>query len=169
MIWVETDKGDPRARALADRHYSRQSVGAALFTRPGRNITLLTVCGRGLFVWWTGWRHDGLPSHTTAECTIFRNEGAGLSSELIDLAVRVLLYQRPDVDDIITAVASSRTASRRGRASSPGACFRAAGWVQIEGKASARADTWLRLPRQSWPSPRPCALETRGQMRLLPA
>lgn len=55
MRWIETDKGDPAARELADRHYTRQSVGAPMFTRPGYNQVLLAEQANGrraLFVWW---------------------------------------------------------------------------------------------------------------------
>lgn len=90
MNWRETDKGDPRCRRLADRHYSRQTPGARMWTRPGYNFVLYTPDGRGaVFVWWRPkWesgilgteRADGLRA---IECTIFRNESGIRSSELI--------------------------------------------------------------------------------------
>jgi hypothetical protein len=36
--WHVTLKGDRSCRLLADRHYSRQHVGAPMFTGPGRNL-----------------------------------------------------------------------------------------------------------------------------------
>lgn len=38
--WRKVKRTDPRARALADRHYSRQTVGAAGFMASGRVLVL---------------------------------------------------------------------------------------------------------------------------------
>ncbi len=43
MTWALVSVCDPRARALADRHYSRQRVGARDFVPPGRRLVLLTA------------------------------------------------------------------------------------------------------------------------------
>lgn len=39
--WKHVDHNDGRARMLADRHYSRQTIGAREFTPPGQKIVLL--------------------------------------------------------------------------------------------------------------------------------
>ena len=37
-MWSISYRAEPAARALADRHYNRQSVGAAQFVPPGKCI-----------------------------------------------------------------------------------------------------------------------------------
>ncbi|MNR93477.1 hypothetical protein D3C72_245340 [compost metagenome] len=81
--WLVTHKGDTPCRLLADRHYSRQHIGAPMFTRPGRNLVLRTAIGDAVWVTWSGIRDDGLDAW---ECTIFRNESGHLSSLLIGWA-----------------------------------------------------------------------------------
>lgn len=82
--WLVVPKGDDSCRRLADRHYSRQTVGAPQFTRPGHNLVLRTALGDAVWVTWSGVRDDGLRAW---ECTIFRNESARLSSDMIRAAV----------------------------------------------------------------------------------
>ncbi|CAM4521976.1 hypothetical protein [Paenibacillus typhae] len=43
--WLVVTKGGDSCRRLADRHYSRQTVGSPQFTRPGRNLVLRTALG----------------------------------------------------------------------------------------------------------------------------
>lgn len=52
--WLMTHKGDRACRQLADRHYSRQHVGAPMFCRPGRNLVLRTAAGDAVWVTWSG-------------------------------------------------------------------------------------------------------------------
>lgn len=40
MIWERIHKGNSRGRVLADSHYTRQSSGNPLWTRPGYNACL---------------------------------------------------------------------------------------------------------------------------------
>ena len=61
MIWEMSWKADPRARDVADRHYNRQKPGTPQFVPPGRALE------------WV--------------CSAFRNEGAGIASEMIREAV----------------------------------------------------------------------------------
>ncbi|WP_079524039.1 hypothetical protein [Solibacillus isronensis] len=44
-LWQVTKKTDVTCRQLADRHYSRQTVGATSFCRPGKNYVLRTAAG----------------------------------------------------------------------------------------------------------------------------
>jgi hypothetical protein len=37
MMWSLASRGDAYARNIADRHYNRQIVGAAMFTPPGKD------------------------------------------------------------------------------------------------------------------------------------
>ncbi|WNC17879.1 hypothetical protein [Brevibacillus brevis] len=127
-MWFVTDKGDRNCRELADRHYSRQSVGNKQFCRPGHNLVLRTALADALWVTWSGIRDDGLDAW---ECTIFRNESGYLSSDMIRWAVRATLKQwgLPPKDGIITYVDAEKVASRN-----PGFCFKKAGF-QLIGKS----------------------------------
>ena len=157
--WIETDKGDPRCRELADRHYTRIKVGNPQWTRPGYSQVLYAEQRNGrsaVFVWWRPkWEHgtpgtqrqDGL---RCIECTIFRNETRFRSSDLIEDAIACLLsWERTrDVewpDGIITGVNSEKTAGGRSPEREPGYCFREAGFVDFRhpGKGK-RADVWLK-------------------------
>lgn len=117
MTWTMTHKGDNRAVALADRHYTRQKPGTPQFCRPGRNIVLLSEYADALWVTWSGIRDD---DYEAWECTLFRNEGKYLSSHLIVLALGITrhLWGMPPRDGIITYV------GQRYR----GGCFHAAGF-----------------------------------------
>lgn len=88
MIWSLSHRADPAALPLADRHYNRQKPGTPQFVPPGRCMVLLTVCQRAL--WVTSWPFPEFVRHAWAGawvCSCFRNEGAGIASELIRDAV----------------------------------------------------------------------------------
>jgi hypothetical protein len=123
--WMKVKKTDDSCRQLADRHYSRQTVGADQFTRPGENIVMRTALGDALWVTWRGIRDDGLQAW---ECTHFRNESDLLSSDMIRSAVAATLslWGHPPPDGIITYVDAAKI-----RSVNPGCCFKAAGWRQI--------------------------------------
>lgn len=161
-LWTVTTKADQRPRMLADRHYTRQSVGHPMWTRPGWNQILYLEQKNGraaVFCWWRPkWesgikgteRKDGL---RCIECAIFRNETRHRSSDLIRQAVKMVgtWEHAKDVewpDGLITGVSSSATAGGRSKEHLPGHCFREAGWVDFEHPGRRRrADVWLRLPQ----------------------
>jgi hypothetical protein len=91
MPWRRVGRSDPAARAIADRHYNRQSIGAREFVPPGRCLVLLATTRRWhSALWITSWPFPEFVKHRWAgawQCSAFRNEGAGLSSELITAAV----------------------------------------------------------------------------------
>ncbi|MCY9690588.1 hypothetical protein M5W70_18360 [Paenibacillus larvae] len=138
--WILTHKGDSSCRLLADRHYSRQTIGHPMFTRPGRNLVLRTALGNAVWVTWSGIRDDGLDAW---ECTIFRNETHYLSSNLIRSAVEATIAEwgTPPVDGIITYVDPKKINSMN-----PGCCFKKAGWQRI-GKNSKRGLILLQVGR----------------------
>ena len=133
--WLISDKGDPVARRLVDGitvngapHYSRQTPGAKQWTRNGQNLVFVTA--NGLAVWCTfrptpgkATRPDGLDAW---ECTMFRNEGGGLSSELIQEAhlLSLALWGATPRDGLITFIRPDRVRSRN-----PGYCYKRAGWA----------------------------------------
>lgn len=87
-MWVRSSRGNPDARALADRHYNRQKPGATQFVPPGSCLVLLSICKRAL--WVTSAPLAEFAKHDWAGawvCSLFRNEGAGRASDLIRDAV----------------------------------------------------------------------------------
>lgn len=124
-VWMVTHKGDRSCRLLADRHYSRQTIGHPMFTRPGKNLVLRSAGGDAVWVTWRGIRDDGLDAF---ECTIFRNESTVLSSELIKDAVKATQAEWGNFpkDGIITYVYAEKV-----RSTNAGCCFKKAGWKHI--------------------------------------
>lgn len=150
--WLITDKGDPHARRIVDHgitfasarksrgpHYSRQTEGAAQWTRNGQNIVLITA---DLDAVWAmhrpapgkATRPDGLDAW---ENVMFRNTAAHKykSSELIREAVALCyalwsggLGGAAPADGVITFIKPLETSAQRAKTSLPGACYRHAGW-----------------------------------------
>lgn len=120
-VWVPVRDGNATASSLYDRHYSRNpgSRGHLRCAGPGEKMVLLTPCARGLFVWRKFISKD---QQDGVNCAIFRNEGAGLASELI-VAAMELAWQRWPGERFYTYVNP-----RRVRSTNPGYCFKRAGW-----------------------------------------
>lgn len=126
--WLPVRDGNLTAASIYDRHYSRNpaSRGDPRCAGPGRKMVLLTPCVRALFVWRAfidkciDVRTD-LPQQGV-NCAIFRNEGAGLSSDLVREAMQ-LGWQRWPGQRFYTYVNPRRVRSRN-----PGYCFLMAGW-----------------------------------------
>src|SRR5262249_19178774 len=150
--WIPVSKADPGLLVLADRHYTRQRPGTRQFCRPGVNFTLLLSDGSAGWVVWRPIPQLGRMDALEAwECTFFRNEGSGLSSDLIreatDLTYRA--WGWPPQGGLITAVGIEATKRRRSRRSPPGKCFLAAGWSLY---AAVPGRVWLQAPRPvTWP------------------
>ena len=119
--WYEVAESNKTARALADRHYSRVTPGHPLFVGPGEErMILLSSDDKALFVWRkTKYRHDGQEG---IECSIFRNEGDRLSSDLIKGAEDLARERWPEAR-LFTYVNRIRI-----RSTNPGYCFIKAGW-----------------------------------------
>lgn len=137
--WWRIDRDDPRALALVDGtglfeglgpHYSRQTPGAAEFIGPGKTFVLLTENGRAV---WSVCEALDPVGELRWRCTCFRNEGGGLSSDLVREAT-LLTYEywerrwrgRPPVP-LRTEVNPKKTRRKR----DPGRCFRKAGWSVV--------------------------------------
>ena len=87
MIWSLSWRADPRARALADRHYNRQKVGASGFMPPGRCLVLRAG---NVALWGTSWPFAEFTKHAWAGawiCSVFRREGGAAASDMIRDAV----------------------------------------------------------------------------------
>lgn len=121
--WTTVLDGNPTAEAIFKRHYSRR-VGPrkkrGLIVGPGEKLVLLWPDARALFAWRKEqFRRDGQKG---VECAIFRNEGAGLSSELIRRADAIAFAKWPGQRHF-TMVNPKKVASHN-----PGYCFLMAGW-----------------------------------------
>jgi len=162
MIWRESWRCDPAARALADRHYNRKSVGAADFVPPGRCLVLYADTAEGQAFWVTSWPFAEYVKHEWAGawiCSAFRNEGAALSSSLISEAVAATRWKWPDVPPLGMITFVDRSKVRRKR--DPGRCYRRAGFEPCgETKGGLLA---LQLSPERMPAAEP---PTQQQLRL---
>jgi hypothetical protein len=112
---------------LADRHYSRRTVGSPQFMPPGE--TLVLAAPGVVFGWWRPHPDSGLRSMNGLDgwtCSIFRNESETRSSELILAAERALAESGRGCgpDGMLTYVWDRKVQSRN-----KGYCFKCAGWV----------------------------------------
>lgn len=120
---VRVKRTDLDCRLLADRHYSRQSVGAREFMGNGSTLVLRNVEGTLVFGWLRSQGYHVNSDGLDACCTIFRNEGVRRSSEVILEAEREALDKWPDLTRFWTYIDPDRVASPN-----PGYCFKQAGW-----------------------------------------
>lgn len=156
MRWLRVSATDPFARALADKHYPRENVGAKFFTPPGRKVVLRTECARAYWV-----SLFQLPEYTDHawpgawQCSAFRNESAHKSSALIwdALAATVAEWGQAPREGMITFVDADATAARRSAHHPPGHCFRIVGFDDTEQRTS-RGLHVLRLAPEYFPLPR---------------
>ena len=122
-IWYEYKDGNADALALYERHYSayRYADGRErkLFCGPGEKMVLLTRDRKALFAWR---RFIDGSGETGVNCAVFRNEGAGLSSALIESAMRAAWHRWPG-ERLYTYVNAEKI-----RSTNPGCCFKKAGW-----------------------------------------
>jgi hypothetical protein len=152
-MWELSSSSDPRALAVVDGtgthygvgpHYSRRTPGSKTFTGVGREIVLVTDCGRA--VW--ACVYQKTPSKRGSGGSrgrsgaadkqaryiwrnmLFRNLGAGLSSELIKAALAdtyrfwVDRYGELPPERLRTEIGISAV-----RSSNPGFCYKQAGWI----------------------------------------
>jgi hypothetical protein len=127
MIWRLSHRFEGAACALADRHYNRRAIGSPQFVPPGRCVVLLSSFSRA--VWVTSWPFAQYVRHAWAGAwvnSIFRNEGAGLSSTLIREAIaatRAIWPAAPSLG-LVTFVDAGKVRAKR----DPGRCYLRAGF-----------------------------------------
>ena len=110
MNWELSHRADAEVVPMADRHYNRQKVGSPQFVPPGRCHVLkigtaeqLRTPGAGAAFWVTSWPFAEYVRHAWAGawvCSAFRNEGAGIASELIVAAVVSTAEKWPDIPEL---------------------------------------------------------------------
>jgi hypothetical protein len=128
MRWSVSHRFDPAACKIADRHYNRRAVGTPQFVPPGRCFVLRAPGA----VWVTSWPFAEYVRHAWAGAwvnSLFRNEGAGLSSELIREAVAATRWYWPDIPALGLVTFVDATKVRRKR--DPGRCYLRAGFRRI--------------------------------------
>lgn len=117
--WIAVKDGDPRAVALFRQHYSCRNPKVDYcrygFSGKGESLVLLTLACDALFCW-RKVVGEGV------QCSVFRNTGPILSSDLIKEADD-LAWTRWPGERLYTYVNP-----REIRSSNPGACFKKAGW-----------------------------------------
>lgn len=123
--WQVRGRADRAFVALADRHYSRRRPGHGNPVGPVESLVLVTPDESAAWATtWTRFPDDGL---TAWRCSIFRNEGTALSSDLIReaMAITAELWggRFPCPDGWVTWVDAAKVASAH-----PGYCFKRAGW-----------------------------------------
>ena len=136
-MWRVIGKFNPIAAKLADLHYSRRKIGSPQFMPPGQTLILLSEDEQAIFGWWRPHPDAGLKAMNGRDgwtCTIFRNVGGRLSSQLI-LAAEDILLARHDVgpDGLMTYVWDAKV-----RSVNPGYCFKRAGYRAIGRSADNR-------------------------------
>ena len=129
---IRTTHFDDEMRQLADRHYSRRTIGARQFLYSGRKLVLRDAAGLVLFAWiWPDpeMRMDGQVGFNNA---IFRNESERLSSDII-LEAEEAAFEKWGPNRLYTYVAPDKI-----RSVNPGFCFKAAGWKYVRLSASGQ-------------------------------
>ena len=124
--WHTVKDGDPRARALFNRHYSRRRYADGrrprLFVGPGEKMVLLSPRADALFVWRL-FIERGRTEPIGLNCAVFRSESALLASDMIAAAEDLALIRWPKTRTFYTYVAP-----RKVRSANPGYCFKIAGY-----------------------------------------
>lgn len=141
MIWVESWRADQRTRAVADRHYNRQKIGATQFVPPGRCLVLRTADDGA--AWITSWPFARYVKHAWPGAwvnSLFRNErpDAYLSSDLILQAVACTRSFFGDAPPL--GMVSFVDASKVKRKRDPGRCYRRAGFKHV---GFTKAGLWV--------------------------
>ena len=152
--WVLSSGHDPRALAVVDgigrfehfgAHYSRRTRGGHSFTGVGREVVLVTECGSA--VWACVYQRTparrgtgnsrgrtGEPDPTVRHIwrnMVFRNLGAGLSSELIRSALAETYVQwRNRYGELPPERLRTEIGIKQVKSRNPGFCYLKAGWAR---------------------------------------
>ena len=136
--WHRVKRCDSRARGIVDGdilgvapHYSRQTPGARDFMGSGWNLVMITDDNRA--VWGVILNRAPGTDVWRWRVSVFRNEGAGRSSDLIrEATIRTYIgwrqkYKRTPEVPLTTEVDPTKILRKR----DPGRCFLRAGWTRI--------------------------------------
>ena len=122
---IVTNQWDQEMRLLADRHYSRRTVGATQFLYSGRKLVIRNWEGTMLFGWMFPDPDKRDDSQVGYNCAIFRNETNRCSSTIIRDCVQ-LAFEKWGPNRCYTYVDPKEILS-----GNPGYCFKCAGWRTV--------------------------------------
>jgi hypothetical protein len=148
MIWRMSNRFDPAALPLADRHYNRQKPGTPQFCPPGKALVLLANSPANA-LWVSSYQRYAKHAWPGAWVnTLFRNEGAGLSSALILQAVAATraAWGEPNSEGMITFINTEKVRKKRDW----GRCYRKAGF-NVVGRTKERNYIVLQLLPENMP------------------
>jgi hypothetical protein len=150
MIWRRSNRADPAAVALADRHYSRQKPGSPQFMPPGSCRVLLADNSKAVFG--LSFPKAEFVKHAWAGAwvvSIFRNEEAGpLASTMIRDAMAHMRteYDVPELG-CVTFVDPRKVRGVLARGERvKGFCFWKAGFRAV-GETKSGLIAWQMLPK----------------------
>lgn len=150
--WALTNRADPAVARMADDHYSRKAKGSRQFHPPGQSVVLYVPGPEWPFraaaswVWWRPmpWKaHRYDPYDGWWNCSLFCNEGAGLSSVLITAAIPWALAAW----GLPTHGFDTYVWPEKVRSPNPGFCYKVAGW-QTGGWSKDGKKRRLFLPKE---------------------
>lgn len=130
MLWRISNRADPVACRIADRHYNRQKPGTPQFVPPGRCMVLLNSDATAL--WVTSWPFPEYVKHRWPGAWVnscFRREGGARASDLIRdaLAATRWFYGEPPTLGMVTFIDRDKVKPRR---AGYGKCYLAAGFEE---------------------------------------
>lgn len=128
-FWSPSYRADPRGAAIADRHYNRQTIGAAQFVPPGRCMVLRHDDDA---LWVTSWPFAEFVQHDWPGAwvnSLFRKEGDHLASELIIEAVAITrgYFETMPGLGMVTFIDPSKIKPKQ----HPGYCYLMAGFKHV--------------------------------------
>jgi hypothetical protein len=128
---MRTTHFDDEMRQLADRHYSRRTVGTRQFLYSGKKLVLRDAAGLVLFGWMypqESMRMDGMKGYN---CAIFRNESTRKASDII-LEAEYWAFEKWGPNRLYTYIdpAKTKVIKYRGRRI-VGFSFIKAGWKPL--------------------------------------
>src|SRR6266581_3336526 len=118
---VATGRCDGECAELADRHYSRRTVGARQFIYSGKQLILRDCEGLVLFAWVYSDPVLRMDGQTGLNCAIFRNESRRPGSSIV-LEAEAAAFAKWGPQRCYTYVDPQHVASPN-----PGYCFKVAG------------------------------------------
>jgi hypothetical protein len=128
MLWRISNRADPVACAIADRHYNRQKPGTPQFVPPGRCMVLLDENATAL--WVTSWPFPEYVKHRWPGAWVnscFRRESGARASDLIRDAVSATRWFYGETPELgmVTFIDTGKVRPRR---AGFGKCYIAAGF-----------------------------------------
>ena len=138
---IVTTHFDQEMRFLADRHYSRRTVGARQFCYSGRKLVLRNAEGTILWVWMYPDPQYRMDMQMGYNCAIFRNESKRLSSEIILEAERFAI-EKWGPNRMYTFIDPRKIKSKN-----PGYCYKIAGW-KYEGLSKSGKHILTKYPNK---------------------